>query len=190
MSTKGSFVVSIGFMESGKIWKRVKIQTVLLDYEFVFEGMVSSIEITKLSVITIFYNRYLKGTNAKFPGNSFVVLISVFLCNSRIFLWIPPDPLTKLWPCVIELKNVHNHSVESADSLQYRPVNEATRKKVAELFTKGHSPTSVSESLKLDLLIENAEMYEEREKDASYCPLPSFCYREYSKIMGNSYRCA
>ena len=45
-------------------------------------------------------------------------------------------------PLEVELKFTHNHAINSAESLSFRPVKKEVRKEFINLFKDGHSPSS------------------------------------------------
>ena len=63
-------------------------------------------------------------------------------CPAKITITLLP-PNTHDGFCVaVTLKHTHNHLVNNADALRFRPVSESTKEKYYDLFTQGHSPSS------------------------------------------------
>ena len=53
---------------------------------------------------------------------------------------LPPNTRNEF--CVaVTLKHTHNHLVDVADALRFRPVSESTKEKYYDLFRQGHSPS-------------------------------------------------
>ena len=63
-------------------------------------------------------------------------------CPAQIILTLlPPRKHDKF--CVhVTLKHTHNHMVDIADALRFRPVSHNTKEKYYDLFRQGHSPSS------------------------------------------------
>ena len=67
-------------------------------------------------------------------------------CPAQIIITLLP-PNTRDGSCVaVTLKHTHNHLVNVADALRFRPVSESTKGKYYDLFRQGHSPSSVHSS--------------------------------------------
>lgn len=56
------------------------------------------------------------------------------------------DNLLTEWPCIITIKNNHNHTINSVAALTKRPIGEETNKEIFLLFEKGHSVVSAYNS--------------------------------------------
>ncbi|XP_071854151.1 uncharacterized protein [Apostichopus japonicus] len=81
-------------------------------------------------------------------------------------------------PTVVNLKWNHNHEITSADTFRKRDVSDATREKLLELFSAGHSPSSAIDTLKYDLQMENNdEDYLRLSADKATCPDLQYCFR-------------
>ena len=46
------------------------------------------------------------------------------------------------YPMLLKIIYEHNHSINSADALRYRPIVEGVKRKLMKLFAEGHSPSS------------------------------------------------
>ncbi|GFU58799.1 SWIM-type domain-containing protein [Trichonephila clavipes] len=97
------------------------------------------------------------------------------------------DPVDPVHPCEIQIRYVHNHPTNSADSLRFRPVSKEAEEKLINLYQIGHSPASALEMLKIDLQIEHGSSYSKILSDRYHCPDKSFCYRLYYKHFGKDY---
>ena len=54
---------------------------------------------------------------------------------------LPPN--TRDGFCVaLTLKHIHNHLIDVADALRFRPLSDSTKEKYYDLFRQGHSPSS------------------------------------------------
>ncbi|PIK36987.1 hypothetical protein BSL78_26177 [Apostichopus japonicus] len=94
------------------------------------------------------------------------------------------------FPMVVKIQHVHNHLIESADTLKFRDVSEATIEIFKNLFSKGHSPSSALNTHKLDLQMEHGADYLYKAADRSICPSLAFCHSLYRKIFDKSYGAA
>ncbi|PIK60343.1 hypothetical protein BSL78_02712 [Apostichopus japonicus] len=91
-------------------------------------------------------------------------------------------------PRVVTLKWNHNHEITSADTFRKRDVSDATREKLLELFSAGHSPSSAIDTLKYDLQMENNdEDYLRLSADKATCPDLQYCFRLFYKEFNEHY---
>ncbi|GBO31532.1 hypothetical protein AVEN_119869-1 [Araneus ventricosus] len=97
------------------------------------------------------------------------------------------DPVDPVHPCEIQIRFVHNHPTNSADSLRFRPVSKEAEERLISLYQIGHSPASALEMLKIDLQIKHGSSYSQIISDRYHCPDKSFCYRLYYKHFGKDY---
>ncbi|GIY39884.1 SWIM-type domain-containing protein [Caerostris darwini] len=97
------------------------------------------------------------------------------------------DPVDPVHPCEIQIRFIHNHPTNCADSLRFRPVSKEVEEKLINLYQIGHSPASALEMLKIDLQIKHASAYSQIISDRYHCPDKSFCYRLYYKHFGKDY---
>ena len=97
------------------------------------------------------------------------------------------DPVDPIHPCEIQLRFIHNHPINSAETLRFRPVSKEAEQKILSLYKDGHSPCSALDVLKFDLQTEHGALYSEILSDRYYCPDKSFCYRLYYKHFGKDY---
>ena len=70
----------------------------------------------------------------------------------------------------VTLKQEHNHSLDCAEALMYRPVSDETINKLTSMFCNSHSPSSALNTLKYDLQEEHGEDYFYIAADRSVCP--------------------
>lgn len=102
-------------------------------------------------------------------------------CPSQIIITIkkePPkntrvkniDKLTKEWPCIIELKNNHNHSTDSAAALIKRRIGPQTKQEILSYFERGHSVASAYYSFNLDKMEEFGNNFDAMSADRCYFP--------------------
>ena len=82
-----------------------------------------------------------------------------------------------LYPCLIEIKNIHNHPLIAADSLNKRDVGNDVKEKLTEMFRNGHNASSALSAHKLDLQLVHGDQYPFIAADRALCPDLSFCYR-------------
>ena len=53
----------------------------------------------------------------------------------------------------MDTKRIHNHLVNVADALRFRPIAEDTKAKYCDLFKQGHSPSSAHLEYETNLLL-------------------------------------
>ncbi|CAG8847989.1 18639_t:CDS:1, partial [Gigaspora margarita] len=63
-------------------------------------------------------------------------------CSASIHLRLERWRLELDHPLEINIKFIHNHIIDSAESLSFRRVNDDVREKYLKLFNDGHSPAS------------------------------------------------
>ena len=63
-------------------------------------------------------------------------------CPAQIVITIHPPKKHGLFCVDVTLKHTHNHRLDVADALRFRPVSENTKEKYYDLFKQGHSPSS------------------------------------------------
>ena len=104
-------------------------------------------------------------------------------CATRFTLKVQANQVA-LPPCELFINWEHNHSIQSAHALSFRPLSEGTMCKFEEYFKQGHSPSSAMHLHGLNLAVE----YEGREEklqrvsaDRSQTPLPMDVYYLYRK---------
>ena len=65
--------------------------------------------------------------------------------------------------CVtVTLKHTHNHLVDVADALRFRPVSESTKEKYYDLFRQGHSPSSAHLEYETQLTYKDTQLLADR----------------------------
>ena len=83
-------------------------------------------------------------------------------CPAQIVVTILP-PNTRDGFCVaVILKHTHNHLVDVADALRFRPVSESTKEKYYDLFTQGHSPSSAHLEYETQLTYNDTQLLADR----------------------------
>ena len=82
-----------------------------------------------------------------------------------------------MFPMVVRLDHIHNHLIESADTLKFQDVTEDCNAKFRGLFEKGHSPASALNTHKLDLQMQFGADYVYEAGDRANCPDLQFCHR-------------
>ena len=83
------------------------------------------------------------------------------------------DTLILDWPCVITFKNDHNHTTDNAAALTKRPIGEATKQDILNLFEKGHSAASAYNTFFLKKMEELVDQYEHYVADRYHFPTKS-----------------
>ena len=68
-------------------------------------------------------------------------------------------------PCELILHWDHNHTINSAKALSFRPISEDTKEKFENYFDQGHSPSSALHLHQLNLVV----MHEGNEKELEKC---------------------
>lgn len=85
----------------------------------------------------------------------------------------------KTHPCEIQLKNNHNHSLDSTDVLRHRRPNKNTVEKVLLLYQMGHFPSAALKLLKCDLQQQYGSDYLTYAADGALCPSLQWMYHFY-----------
>lgn len=97
------------------------------------------------------------------------------------------DGLVKEYPTIVTLKNPHNHCFDTAAVLRFRDMSVETRKKLLELFHRGHSPSSSLHCLKMDFMLEYSDKYFEIAADGHYVPSNSIVHKLYEAEFKQQY---
>ncbi|XP_056102717.1 uncharacterized protein si:dkey-75a21.2 [Rhinichthys klamathensis goyatoka] len=87
----------------------------------------------------------------------------------------------------VNLRNEHNHRLNTAEVMRWRDVSNDTIEKLHQLYRTGHSPSSALKSIKYNLQEEEGDNYIYAIADRSICPDLQFCYRLYYKLFQKSY---
>lgn len=99
-----------------------------------------------------------------------------------------PDPLTKDWPCNVVLYNVHNHEMESNETLRFRELGPEVKALLCELYKKGHGVPSALQSLRMDYMFKYPEeIYHSVCADGHYMPSVSICHHLFRKRFTKQY---
>ncbi|KAK2899067.1 hypothetical protein QQF64_031515 [Cirrhinus molitorella] len=83
----------------------------------------------------------------------------------------------------VNLRNEHNHRLNTAESMRWRDVSNDTIEKLQQLYKSGHSPSSALKTIKYNLQEEEGDNYIYAVADRSICPDLQFCYRLYHKLF-------
>ena len=77
----------------------------------------------------------------------------------------------------VTLKQEHNHNLDCAEALMYRPVSDETINKLTSMFQDGQSPSAALTNIKYDLQEEHGENYFYIAADRSVIPDIDFCHK-------------
>lgn len=77
----------------------------------------------------------------------------------------------------VNLRNEHNHRLNTAEFMRRRDVSNDTIEKLQQLYKCGHSPSSALKNIKYNLQEEEGENFTYAIADRSICPDLQFCYR-------------
>lgn len=77
----------------------------------------------------------------------------------------------------VNLRNEHNHRLNTAEFMRRRDVANDTIEKLQQLYKSGHSPSSALKTIKYNLQEEEGDNYSYAIADRSVCPDLQFCYR-------------
>lgn len=83
----------------------------------------------------------------------------------------------------VNLRNEHNHRLNTAEVMRWRDVSNDTIEKLQQLYKSGHSPSSALKTIKYNLQEEEGDNYTYAIADRSICPDLPFCYRLYHKLF-------
>ncbi|XP_016104725.1 uncharacterized protein [Sinocyclocheilus grahami] len=83
----------------------------------------------------------------------------------------------------VNLRNEHNHRLNTAEAMRWRDVSNDTIEKLQQLYKSGHSPSSALKNIKYSLQEEEGDNYIYATADRSICPDLQFCYRLYHKLF-------
>ncbi|XP_016140680.1 uncharacterized protein [Sinocyclocheilus grahami] len=86
----------------------------------------------------------------------------------------------------VNLRNEHNHRLNTAEAMRWRDVSNDTIEKLQQLYKSGHSPSSALKNIKYSLQEEEGDNYTYAIADRSICPDLQFCYRLYHKLFQKS----
>ena len=89
--------------------------------------------------------------------------------------------------CVtMQLNACHNHPIEAADALRFRPISDETRHRYYELFRLGHSPSSAFSEYETVLMMQNDTIQAYSLADRSTNPKLNDVYNMFSKWRKNN----
>ena len=80
-------------------------------------------------------------------------------CSTKLVLRVhritkSTSHIKRCYPCQVDLTWQHNHSINSAHALSFKPINEETKEKFFHYFSEGHSPSSARHHHTLCLTIQ------------------------------------
>ncbi|CAG8763923.1 5969_t:CDS:1, partial [Acaulospora morrowiae] len=110
-------------------------------------------------------------------------------CNASIHLRLEKWRLDLSHPLEINIKFIHNHIIDSAESLSFRHVKEEVRNKFLELFKDGHSPISAlySHEDNLYLLATNDQELLELLADRANNPDYNYIYKLFQQYRETTF---
>lgn len=89
------------------------------------------------------------------------------------------------FPMKVEIKGVHNHTVNTAAALCYRDVSQSVVEKFQDLYCAGYSPAAAYQLHQYDLLEQHGAEYYRISGDRHFCPDKAWCYRFVYKSDGS-----
>lgn len=96
---------------------------------------------------------------------------------------------TEEFLCKISLYNKHNHAINSAAALKFRPLSDSVKEKLKHLFFCGHTASSASRALDMEYQLNMSEEYDILVADSSLFPSVSVIQhlfnREFCKLYGS-----
>ena len=95
--------------------------------------------------------------------------------------------MIKSHPCLVKIKNDHNHPLHCPAALKYRDLCPEVKKKLIDLFYRGHSPSSALKCHKTDLMIEKGEDYYKVAADGMFMPTNSVVNHLFEKEFSKKY---
>ena len=110
-------------------------------------------------------------------------------CNASIHLRLEKWRLESLdHPLEVNIRYIHNHVIESAESLSFRRVKEEVRERYLELFKDGHSPASAMYSYEdeLHLSTKNDQELLELLADRGINPDYGYIFRLFQEFRKNT----
>ena len=94
------------------------------------------------------------GKNTSCPAKITFSLSGERLHNSNRFKLSLTKQHKQKYPLEINLEFIHNHNINTADALRYRPISDECKKKFLELFAEDHTPSSALAQHQKDLRCE------------------------------------
>lgn len=86
-------------------------------------------------------------------------------------------------PCEVILVPTHNHEVNNAEALSWRRVSDDVKKKLLDLYDRGHNASTAREIIKLDIYTN--DNFKDILTDRKFCPDYNYCYNLYRKYLKN-----
>ncbi|XP_077289686.1 uncharacterized protein LOC143913658 [Arctopsyche grandis] len=116
--------------------------------------------------------------------STLLLTIKRYIKKSKARGFRSSDPSLIEWPCFVELKYIHNHPLDTAEVLRFRPLSNDIKEKLVILFKKGHTAASALESIKLELFLDYDEKYFEIASDRFYVPAISQVQYLFNQTFG------
>ncbi|XP_016325506.1 uncharacterized protein LOC107675619 [Sinocyclocheilus anshuiensis] len=88
----------------------------------------------------------------------------------------------------VNLRNEHNHRLNTAEAMRWRDVSNDTIEKLQQLYKSGHSPSSALKNIKYSLQEEEGDNYIYATADRSICPDLQFCYRSVKLVQNTCFK--
>lgn len=92
-----------------------------------------------------------------------------------------------LHPTVVVLHFKHNHNINAADALKFRPPSEEVTTKFLHLFQAGHNPARALAIHQQDLQQEHEDEYYMVAADRYYCPDIQWVFQKYYSVFEKEY---
>ncbi|XP_026126427.1 uncharacterized protein si:dkey-75a21.2 isoform X4 [Carassius auratus] len=118
-----------------------------------------------------------KNTNC--PATMFLIL-KRFMCERKSRSGDPH--IEEGYFLHVNLRNEHNHRLNTAEVMRWRDVSNDTIEKLQQLYKSGHSPSSALKTIKYNLQEEEGDNYTYAIADRSICPDLPFCYRSAIRL--------
>ena len=88
---------------------------------------------------------------------------------------------------MVKIKYEHNHSINSADALGYRPVGDEVKRELTVLFAEGHSPSSAYQTYKNQIVEQYGDNYLAVSADRSDMPDYFFVFHFHANYIRQEY---
>ena len=93
----------------------------------------------------------------------------------------------QMYPMLVKIHFVHNHSINAGDALRYRPIGDEVKAKLLQLFEEGHSPSSAYQTFKNDLATIHGEKFMTVSADRSIMPDYFYVFHFHADYMKKEY---
>ena len=91
------------------------------------------------------------------------------------------------YPMFLRITYTHNHSINAADALRYRPISENVKKDLIDLFAAGHSPSSAYHRYLKDLAEQYGDDYSRVSADRTKVPDYFFVFHFHANYIKSQY---